>query len=66
MPFVHMDGVDGLVYVPDPEPLANKKHPCPDCEACQHCSDARCNICLRDQCAKSGTRNTKCRAQSRK
>ena len=56
MPFIKMDGVDGLVYVPDPEPISNKKHPCPDCETCQHCSDARCNICLRDQChRKPGT-----------
>lgn len=23
-----------------------KKHPCPDCRACQWCSDARCRICL--------------------
>ena len=25
---------------------ANKKHPCPDCRQCQHCSDSRCNVCL--------------------
>lgn len=24
---------------------ANKKHSCPDCKQCQHCSDARCNLC---------------------
>ena len=24
---------------------AIKKHPCPDCRQCQHCSDARCNVC---------------------
>ncbi len=52
MPFVKMDGVDGLVYVPDEEAPSTKKHPCPDCEACQHCSDARCNICLREQCCR--------------
>ena len=24
-----------------------KKHPCPDCHACQFCSDDRCRLCLR-------------------
>jgi hypothetical protein len=46
MPFIKMKGVDGLVYVPDTEGLSDKKHPCTDCESCQHCSDARCKICL--------------------
>lgn len=23
-----------------------KKHPCPDCKACQWCSDDRCRLCL--------------------
>jgi Zn-dependent alcohol dehydrogenase len=22
-----------------------KKHPCPDCRQCQHCSDSRCSLC---------------------
>ena len=22
-----------------------KKHPCPDCRFCQHCSDSRCRSC---------------------
>jgi hypothetical protein len=22
-----------------------KKHKCPDCRQCQHCSDVRCNLC---------------------
>ena len=52
MPFVEMDGVDGLVYVPDPERLSDKKHPCRDCETCQHCSDSRCNLCLQKKCTK--------------
>lgn len=30
-----------------------KKHPCPDCEMCQWCSDDRCRLCLRDrQCCR--------------
>lgn len=24
-----------------------KKHPCPDCKACQWCHDDRCRLCLR-------------------
>ena len=26
---------------------AAKKHPCPDCQSCQWCSDSRCRMCLR-------------------
>ena len=55
MPFITMKGIDGLVYVPDTESLSDKKHPCPDCESCQHCSDARCKICL----GKNGCKKTK-------
>lgn len=30
-----------------------KKHPCPDCKACQWCHDNRCRLCLRsDGCRK--------------
>jgi hypothetical protein len=25
---------------------AEKKHPCPDCQCCQWCSDDRCRLCL--------------------
>jgi hypothetical protein len=25
----------------------DKKHPCPDCQHCQWCSDDRCRLCLR-------------------
>jgi hypothetical protein len=37
-------GLKGKVYVPErcPEP---KKHSCPDCFACQWCSDERCTMC---------------------
>ena len=30
-----------------------KKHPCPDCHACQWCSEERCRLCLK---ASSGCR----------
>ena len=45
MPFVRMPGVTGKVYVPEVLPGQQKKHPCPDCFACQHCSDDRCTVC---------------------
>ncbi len=46
MPFIEMDGVDGLVFVPESEDKIPKKHPCKDCSACRQCSDACCRICL--------------------
>ncbi|RLB60958.1 MAG: hypothetical protein DRH08_14585 [Deltaproteobacteria bacterium] len=27
----------------------NKKHPCPDCQYCQWCSDDRCRLCLKPE-----------------
>lgn len=45
MPFVKMPGVTGKVYVPDMLPGQPQKHPCPDCFACQQCSDDRCTVC---------------------
>jgi len=29
-----------------------KKHPCPDCDHCQWCSDDRCRLCLRQSCGR--------------
>ncbi len=26
--------------------VEGKKHPCPDCNSCQWCSDDRCRLCL--------------------
>jgi hypothetical protein len=45
MPFVKMPGVTGQVYVPEEISGNRRKHPCPDCFACQQCSDDRCNVC---------------------
>ena len=45
MPFVKMPGVIGKVYVPEPIPGRTQKHPCPDCFACQQCSEDRCRVC---------------------
>lgn len=51
MPFIRIDGVEGLVFVPETSG-APKKHPCEDCFVCQHCSDNRCALCRagRDPC----------------
>ena len=46
MPFVKMPGVTGKVYVPELLPGQTRKHTCPDCFACQQCSDDRCTVCL--------------------
>lgn len=46
MGFIRMEGVQGLVYVPEPDGKA-KKHPCEDCFSCQMCSDNRCDLCLK-------------------
>ena len=27
--------------------MNEKKHPCPDCQCCQWCSDERCRLCLK-------------------
>jgi len=27
--------------------MSDKKHPCPDCQCCQWCSDDRCRLCLK-------------------
>gem|GEM_PF-1881200 len=37
-------GLAGKVFVPEPE-AGQKKHRCPDCFACQRCSDERCGVC---------------------
>jgi hypothetical protein len=58
MAFIRVEGLSGKVFVPDgsPEP---KKHPCPDCVGCQHCSDDRCRVC-RGACVEDGTTCERC------
>ena len=46
MAFIRIENIKGMVYVPE-EDGGVKKHPCPDCYACQICSDARCELCLK-------------------
>lgn len=45
MPFVNLPGLKGKVYVPETVCAPYQKHPCPDCFACQDCSDTRCRAC---------------------
>ncbi|HEY1405583.1 MAG TPA: hypothetical protein VF857_03150 [Spirochaetota bacterium] len=45
MPFVRIEGEEGLFFVP--EESETKKHPCPDCYSCQWCADERCALCLK-------------------
>ncbi|RPI90533.1 MAG: hypothetical protein EHM32_11450 [Spirochaetales bacterium] len=46
MPFIRIDGFSGLVYVPEFKDAAARKHNCPDCAACLHCSDDKCSLCI--------------------
>ena len=47
MAFVTISGFPGKVYAPEQPAAAEKKHVCPDCYACQMCSDDRCRVCRR-------------------
>jgi hypothetical protein len=49
MPFVRIEGEEGLFYVPEDDGL-KKKHPCKDCFCCQWCDDERCAQCLKRKC----------------
>jgi hypothetical protein len=44
MPFIDLPDGRGKLYVPQP-PQGRRKRPCPDCFACQWCSDERCAVC---------------------
>lgn len=46
MPFKHIDGFIGKVYVPEEVPEKFKKHNCKDCFSCQFCDDSRCEVCI--------------------
>ncbi|MFO8112834.1 MAG: hypothetical protein R6T92_10035 [Desulfosalsimonadaceae bacterium] len=46
MPFVKMPGLKGMIYVPEADDAAKKKHACKDCFSCQMCGDNRCSVCL--------------------
>lgn len=46
MPWVTVPHLKGKVYVPEKLEGSSAKHSCPDCFACQRCSDDRCRACL--------------------
>ena len=47
MAWVRIEGVEGLVWEPEHDPAAERKHNCRDCYSCQMCSDTRCDECLK-------------------
>ncbi len=47
MAFVEISGMKGKLFVPEVQDNKEKKYPCRDCYACQHCSDERCAFCLK-------------------
>ena len=59
MPFIHMKGIKGLVYLPGAGRKRKKKHPCPDCDICQRCSDTRCAKCLKQKTFRPVRRRTR-------
>ena len=40
-------GLPGKVFCPEVQ--QDKKHACPDCFACQQCSEDRCTLCRADR-----------------
>lgn len=47
MPFVFDPKINGEIWIPEPTPNRDKKYPCPDCDSCAHCGEARCRLCRR-------------------
>ena len=45
MPFIRSPGLPGKLYIPATGDVDAKKHPCPDCFACQRCGEDRCQVC---------------------
>ena len=46
MAFCTVPGLAGRVFIPSHGATGERKHRCPDCFACQHCSQDRCRVCL--------------------
>ncbi|MDM8540657.1 hypothetical protein QUF90_06175 [Desulfococcaceae bacterium HSG9] len=57
MTFIKGKTIPGKIFIPDFKPDAVKKHPCPDCFACQMCSDDRCELCRTQQFKAETDRN---------
>ena len=39
-------GLTGKIFIPECRSEGKKKNPCPDCFACQQCSEDRCRVCF--------------------
>jgi hypothetical protein len=52
MAFRPLPGNKGMIYIPDDVRPGRKKHPCPDCFACQWCGNERCRACQSRRCGK--------------
>jgi len=61
MTFINVPGLKGMVYIPEKEKGAPRKHHCPDCAVCQLCSDARCRACL----AEKGSKGKACQKREK-
>ena len=45
MAWQRVPGLSGKVFIPECQSEGKKKNPCPDCFACQQCSEERCRVC---------------------
>ncbi len=52
MAYKRLKGIPGRIYIPDTTAAAPKKHPCPDCFACQWCPEDRCRSCRKAKTCK--------------
>lgn len=59
MPFIRVPGLKGLLYVPEANDDAIRKHACEDCYSCQLCADSRCKVCIGGKPATGGCKNDK-------
>jgi len=49
MAFCTVPGLEGKVFTPCSSVNTGRKHTCPDCFACQACSEDRCRVCRRNE-----------------
>lgn len=52
--FIDLPDGRGKIYVPRKRSGTLAKHPCPDCFACQMCSDDRCDLCRQEKKSAAG------------
>ena len=54
MAWMRMKGIKGLVYEPEVDPQATRKHHCKDCFCCRMCRDVCCIECLKRKAGRTG------------